>query len=48
MFVVDLLHEIELGVVKSLFAHLIRMLHSIGKDAIATLNVRYRQVPTFG
>ena len=33
MLVVDLLHEFELGVWKSLFTHLIRMLHAADKGS---------------
>ncbi|KAF7344219.1 hypothetical protein MVEN_01712600 [Mycena venus] len=48
MLVPDLLHEFELGVFKSLFSHLIRILIAHGGSAIQTLNARYRLVPTFG
>ena len=41
LFVVDLLHEIELGVWKALFTHLIRMLVAIGGKSIQVLNERY-------
>ncbi|QRV94382.1 colossin-A [Ceratobasidium sp. AG-Ba] len=47
MFVVDLLHEIELGVWKSLLTHLIRIIHGCGSDVVAEFNRRFRQVPTF-
>lgn len=40
MFVPDLLHEVELGVWKASFAHLMRILHAQGGDAIAHLNSR--------
>src|ERR1700678_33344 len=40
MFVPDLLHEVELGVWKATFAHLIRILYAQGGDAIAQLNSR--------
>lgn len=33
MLVVDLLHEFELGVWKSLFTHLIRLLHAAGRGS---------------
>ncbi|KIM60200.1 hypothetical protein SCLCIDRAFT_26719 [Scleroderma citrinum Foug A] len=51
-FVLDLLHEFELGVWKAVFTHLLQILYAHGEDAIATLNcslslLRYRQVPTF-
>ncbi|KAF8599346.1 hypothetical protein BDV93DRAFT_449512, partial [Ceratobasidium sp. AG-I] len=48
--VVDQLHEIELGVWKSLFRHLVRILHSgdtLGL-AVSKFNQRFRSVPTFG
>ncbi|KAJ8494675.1 hypothetical protein ONZ51_g2145 [Trametes cubensis] len=48
MLVVDLLHEYELGVWKSLFAHLVRILDSVDSHAVDELNARFRQVPTFG
>ena len=41
LFVVDLLHEIELGVWKALFTHLIRILVAIGGNSIQLLNERY-------
>ncbi|KAF4568042.1 hypothetical protein EYR36_010050 [Pleurotus pulmonarius] len=47
IFLPDLLHELELGVWKAVFMHLIRMLHFIGPTAVAALNSRYRRVPTF-
>jgi hypothetical protein len=33
ILVVDLLHEFELGVWKSLFTHLIRILHAAGRGS---------------
>ncbi|KAJ7101024.1 hypothetical protein C8R43DRAFT_1048129 [Mycena crocata] len=48
MLVVDFMHEFELGVWKAVFTHLIRILVAHGGDAVQALNVRYRQVPTFG
>ncbi|PPR00724.1 hypothetical protein CVT26_012318 [Gymnopilus dilepis] len=48
LFVVDLLHEFELGVWKAVFTHLIRILYAQGQDAVQVLNERYRQMPTFG
>jgi hypothetical protein len=41
MFAPDLLHEIELGVWKGLFTHLLRILYAAGGDTIVTLNARY-------
>ena len=40
MFVVDLMHEFELGVWKAVFIHLIRMMVSLGGRAIQELNLR--------
>ncbi|KAK7685095.1 hypothetical protein QCA50_011932 [Cerrena zonata] len=48
LFVVDFMHEIEIGVWKALFIHIIRMLVAIGGTAIQLFNQRYRQIPTFG
>ncbi|KIJ33763.1 hypothetical protein M422DRAFT_182849, partial [Sphaerobolus stellatus SS14] len=49
IFVVDFLHEIELGVWKATFTHLIRLLYAQdSKNAPHELNQRYRQIPTFG
>jgi hypothetical protein len=38
MLVVDLLHEFELGVFKSVFKHLIRLLYAINPELITVLN----------
>ncbi|KAK7064901.1 hypothetical protein R3P38DRAFT_3302318 [Favolaschia claudopus] len=48
MFAPDFLHEFELGVFKSVFTHLIRILVAHGGTAVQTLNARYRMVPPFG
>ena len=42
IFVVDFMHEFELGVWKSFFTHLIRILYSAGPDGrlVETLNER--------
>ncbi|PPQ76747.1 hypothetical protein CVT24_012267 [Panaeolus cyanescens] len=48
MFVVDLLHEFELGVWKATFTHLLRILYVARADLLQVLNIRYRQVPPFG
>jgi hypothetical protein len=40
MFVVDLLHELELGVWKAIFTHLIRLLENFGKGKVQELNER--------
>jgi hypothetical protein len=44
VFVVDLLHEFELGVWKAMLTHLLRVLYAQGDDRIQTLNLR--QVPS--
>jgi hypothetical protein len=40
MFVVDLLHEVELGVWKSLFIHLLRILESVNQGLVHELDLR--------
>lgn len=37
----DILHEFELGVWKSVFTHLIRMLHAEGQESVTIMNGRY-------
>ncbi|TEB04127.1 hypothetical protein FA13DRAFT_1575394, partial [Coprinellus micaceus] len=50
--VVDILHEFEIGVWKTLYIHLIRMLESLtGRETtslVAELDSRYRAVPPYG
>jgi hypothetical protein len=41
MFTVDLLHEFELGVWKSTFTHLLRILIALGDGKIQELNKRF-------
>jgi hypothetical protein len=41
MFAPDLLHEVELGIWKNLFTHLLRILYAAGGDSIMVLNSRY-------
>jgi hypothetical protein len=41
MFVVDELHEFELGVWKAIFTHFMHVLHAAGGDSVQTLNRRY-------
>ncbi|KAF9058027.1 hypothetical protein BJ165DRAFT_1521351 [Panaeolus papilionaceus] len=50
MLVVDLLHEFELGVWKSLFSHLIRLLYAVeGSDRLVVeLDRRFSAISTFG
>lgn len=40
LFVIDLMHEFELGVFKALFIHLIRICYAIGPHAVQILNER--------
>ncbi len=46
MFVVDLLHEFELGIWKGLFTHLVHILYAAATDGslITELNWRYDQL----
>ncbi|TFK81507.1 hypothetical protein K466DRAFT_531692 [Polyporus arcularius HHB13444] len=48
LFAPDFLHEVELGVWKSIFTHHMRILHAAGGDKIQKFNKRFRLVPTFG
>lgn len=48
LFVPDLLHEFEIGVWKSIFTHLMRILVAQGGSAVTDLNRRYRAISTFG
>ncbi|KAF7327131.1 hypothetical protein MKEN_00289800 [Mycena kentingensis (nom. inval.)] len=48
MFVPDLLHEIELGVFKSVFIHMIRLLYAIDKRNVIALDERFRKILPFG
>ncbi|OBZ68473.1 hypothetical protein A0H81_11674 [Grifola frondosa] len=48
MLVNDIMHEVELGVWKSVFIHLLRILDCISKDAYRELDRRFRVTPTFG
>ncbi|KAF8603666.1 hypothetical protein BDV93DRAFT_523134 [Ceratobasidium sp. AG-I] len=45
---VDLLHEFELGVWKSVFLHLLRILHSTDSRSVIQFNERFRLIPSFG
>lgn len=40
LLVVDLMHEIELGIWKSLLQHLIRMLNTLGAAVVHEFNAR--------
>ncbi|KIK72621.1 hypothetical protein PAXRUDRAFT_798128, partial [Paxillus rubicundulus Ve08.2h10] len=46
--VVDLLHEFELGILKSVLKHLTRILFSIDPSQVWTLNDRFYNIPPFG
>ncbi|TFK59842.1 hypothetical protein BDN72DRAFT_780189 [Pluteus cervinus] len=48
LMVVDLMHELELGVWKDLLRHLIRMLHTQGSATIHEFNSRFRAISPFG
>ncbi|KAH7918336.1 hypothetical protein BV22DRAFT_1134671 [Leucogyrophana mollusca] len=48
MFVVDLLHEFEIGVWKTFFIHLLRILEASKEGLLHELDRRYRLVPSFG
>lgn len=41
MFVPDFLHEFELGVWKSFFTHMMRILQAVGDNCLQRLNWRY-------
>ncbi|KAG1820998.1 uncharacterized protein BJ212DRAFT_1478103 [Suillus subaureus] len=48
VLMVNLLHEFEIGVWKSLFIHLLCIILAHDKSLIHKLDKRYRQTPTFG
>lgn len=41
MLVVDLLHEFELGALKQILKHIIRIIHAVNPTHIHILNKRY-------
>lgn len=41
MLVIDLLHEVELGVWRMLLIHLLRILFALDKDLVNELDKRY-------
>ncbi|KAG9093796.1 hypothetical protein FRC06_011372 [Ceratobasidium sp. 370] len=45
---VDFLHEFELGVWRSVFQHILRILDSTDSRSVAVFNERFRLVPAFG
>ncbi|TFK69161.1 hypothetical protein BDN72DRAFT_878592 [Pluteus cervinus] len=48
LMAIDLMHEVELGVWRSLLEHLIRILHCQGAAVVQEFNSRFRQVAPFG
>ncbi|KAJ3518649.1 hypothetical protein NMY22_g13571 [Coprinellus aureogranulatus] len=48
MIAPDFLHEVDLGVVKDVFTHALRLVLCEGSDKLIELNERYRNMPTFG
>ncbi|EEB97945.1 hypothetical protein MPER_02637, partial [Moniliophthora perniciosa FA553] len=48
LLVNDVLHEIELGVLKAFMIHCIRELYSQNDNSVAELDDRFRRTPTFG
>ncbi|KAJ3517693.1 hypothetical protein NMY22_g13906 [Coprinellus aureogranulatus] len=48
MLTSDVMHEVELGVWKSLFIQLLRLLEALPSKPTNVLDSRFRQVPTFG
>jgi len=40
MFIIDLLHEFEIGVWKAKFTHLMRILYAAGGNSVQKLNMR--------
>jgi hypothetical protein len=44
----NIMHEMELGVWKSVLIHLLRILHTMGPGIVVEFNERFRQVPKFG
>lgn len=40
----DRLHDVEIGEVKKLITHLIRILHTVGEDAVQQFNARFALV----
>ncbi|KIM21418.1 hypothetical protein M408DRAFT_104783 [Serendipita vermifera MAFF 305830] len=48
IFVIDFLHEFELGIWKAVLTHLIRILHAFGEEKVHILDQRMRNTPIFG
>ncbi|KAG1744112.1 uncharacterized protein EDB91DRAFT_1246991 [Suillus paluster] len=47
ILVVDLLHKFELGVFKSVFKHLLRLLYAIDHESVMLLNERFFSIASF-
>lgn len=41
MFAIDLMHEIELGVFKAIFTHLVRIAYALGAQYVDEMNKQY-------
>ncbi|RDB25667.1 hypothetical protein Hypma_006970 [Hypsizygus marmoreus] len=48
MFLVDLMHEVEVGTWKATLIHLLRILASLDENLLHKLDKQFRQVPSFG
>ncbi|KAE9387228.1 hypothetical protein BT96DRAFT_1005311 [Gymnopus androsaceus JB14] len=47
MFVVNLMHEFELGVFKAVFTHLVQIAYALGTQYVDEMNQRFHQCPAF-
>lgn len=47
IIIVNLMHKLELGVVKNILKHLIRILHCVDPFQVALLNERYAKYNLF-
>ena len=41
LITIDVLHEVELGLIKNVLVHLVHILHAVGDDAVVELDSRY-------
>ncbi|KAG2010412.1 hypothetical protein CC2G_013241 [Coprinopsis cinerea AmutBmut pab1-1] len=48
MLIPDILHEFDLGVWKHVLIHHLQVLVAVGGNVIQMMNLRYRNIPTFG
>ncbi|EGN99433.1 hypothetical protein SERLA73DRAFT_16815, partial [Serpula lacrymans var. lacrymans S7.3] len=48
MLVVNFMHEVELGVWKSLLVYLLWLLDTVNGGLLDRLDIRYNQIPTYG